>query len=310
MLKRKMRYLQAIILILSFALCLRANENEQKPLDIFDQTQNLKKIFLNIKKSNTEPILNEEIQTLTEKSTFTEEELLSLCNTAIKKLDTLNDNVANENYVQLETITKVLIQQLKDFKISGVGFAAHVSAGFFGSSQNFDVNFAFKNSLGDTFGKEFNLKYYSFGWQNELIYRFDTIFVINTDISRYEALNPIKLGKGFCAGWRLPYASFQEDEVREGILYRKPSSVIGMTIIPITSQGCLVIAHFGLGFTGWSACQTYGSNAFNLALVSRGKLQSKALSQNDDPSTFFNYNHTSSENGPSRKNETKTTLRF
>lgn len=259
-----------------------------------NQTQELQRILQTIKNDN----ISSEIRALSNKDhVFSQAELLDICEIATKKLRGDDDIVASESYAQLDGMLKNLVTQLKDYKISGVGFAHHSSFNIFYGKENFDFGLVFKNTSGNVLTQNFNLKYSSFGWQAQFVYRFDTIFVVNSDLSSFDVRTPLEFNTGFSGGWRLPYtgpitnisAGKQEQAVAEferffGRALPRPEGgfqdktltyplvVTGITVLPFkTAKGSLVIAHFGVGLTGFVRCEgMFSENAINLAIVPGG----------------------------------------
>lgn len=255
--------------------------------DSATQTTQLKTIFKNIKALNKGAPLGETIAALQEKQTFTEEELLTLCEVATKKLRPYDDVVNSEQYDQLKAFTQTLIAQLQDYKVSGVGFAVHSSFNIGLGRQNFDADFIYKNTHGDVLAQVANIQYYTFGWQMEWVWRFDAIFAVNADLSRFNTRAPIEFTRGFTAGWRPPLGPTWQQRMNGPIFagntsMRQPLSVIGVTVLPLKDMsGSLIIAHMGIGITGFATRSSiipnfngvlaYMSlNAFNLALVMKG----------------------------------------
>ncbi len=260
-----------------------------------EQAAALKNIFKDMKALNTGAPLGEATAQLNEKQTFTQEELLTICEVATKKLRGYDDVVESQSYEQLQATMKAMVTQLKDYKISGVGFAMHPSWSVFYGKQNFNADLVYKNSKGEAAAQTANIAYSSFGWQAELVWRFDAIFAVGTDLSRYSTRTPLELGTGFTAGYRLPFLcpqwethpkSSTENIVRDLGLRVDPAviaslpetlqmyrslGVVGVTVLPLKgAQGSLVIAHFGVGLTGMLSHSTTAPTAFNLALVMGG----------------------------------------
>ncbi len=242
-----------------------------------EQVDAVKKIFKDIKALKTGAPLVETTAQLNEKQSFTQEELLALCESATKKVRGYDEVVESQSYEQLQAIMKTMVTQLKDYKVSGVGFATHPSWSMFYGKQNFNANLMYKNSQGETTVQTANIAYTSFGWQSELVWRFDVIFAVGTDLSRYSTRTPLEFSTGFTAGYRLPFLCPKlEERVKENLLARPnyarglnpqedmfidnapevittrwPLGVIGVTMLPFkSSPGALIIAHFGMGVTG------------------------------------------------------------
>lgn len=280
----------AIITALSASYTLEASAAKQ--------AQELQQILQTIKNDNKGVPLNPEIQSLSSKDqAFNQAELLDMCEVATKKLRGDDDIIASESYAQLNGMIKNLITELKDYKVSGFGSARHSSFNILYGKENFDFGLVFKNKAGEVLTQNFNLKYSSFGWQAQFVYRFDTIFVVNSDFSSFHARNPLAFNTGFTGGWRLPYtgpktevSAAQQEENFANIeillgnrmprpeggfhdkTYTYPLTAMGVTVLPFTTaQGSLVIAHFGVGLTGLNACERmFSPNSFNLAIVPSG----------------------------------------
>lgn len=228
-------------------------------------------ILEKIKTNHTTDVLNAPIELLKEAKlsqegknkthAFNEEELFLLTEEAIKSLGVQKDISDSEEFNQLSIILRSLTKQLKEYKISGVGFAHHPDIALLYSKQNFKVPLMFKDDNGTMHERLFNLTYSSLGIQESLSWRFDAIFAIGTDISRYSTLTPLHFSTGLTISWKLPigqrvpspfYKNFQIREDRPPLrVYLHPNltpAVIGITILPFQdSPGALVIAHLSLG---------------------------------------------------------------
>lgn len=227
-------------------------------------TGDVLKILQKIKTDHKTGVLNDSIQLLkegvrpekTENQTpvFNEEELFILTEDAIKSLRRY-DNITNtEEFTHLTAIFRSLTKQLKDYKISGVGFAHHADLALFYSRQNFNVPFIFKDANGTAHQRLFNLKYSSLGLQESISWRFDAIFAVDTDLSRYSTMAPLSFSTGLTASWHLPIGPrFELNLHQMGIAAprqhgRITPAVIGLTILPFQGElGSLVIAHLALG---------------------------------------------------------------
>lgn len=240
------------------------------------QTAALKNIFKEIKTFNKGVPLREVTSTLNEQQTFTEEELLALCELAIKKLRPYDDVVESPGYAQLQAFTQTLVAQLKDYQISGVGFASHSSFNLIYGHQSFDADFVYKNSKGESCTSTANIKYSTFGFQQELVWRFDAIFAVKTDLSRYATRTPLEFNRGFTAGYRLPLGpTWDHNHIFDPQFphMRLPLSVIGVSVLPLKdSAGSLIIAHCGVGLASILPIENalLSPFAFNLALVMSG----------------------------------------
>lgn len=262
------------------------------------QAQELQQILQAIKTENKGIPLNGEIQALGNKEhSFNQAELLEMCEIATKKMRGDDEIMASEHYAQLDAMLKTLVKQLKDYRVSGFGFAHHTSFNIFYGKENFDFSLVFKNATGETLAQKFNLKYSSFGWQNQVVYRFDAMFVVNSDLSSFDVRSPLELSTGFSGGWRLPFtgptrelsAEQQRENFDRGMRFlgnpagivapdfkdqhlTYPLAVLGVTVLPFkTAKGSLVIAHLGAGATGLSHCNgMLSANAFNAAVVTGG----------------------------------------
>lgn len=234
-------------------------------------TGDILKILEKIKTNHATDVVNSPIELLKERElskeqknkahAFNEEELFLLTEEAIKSLGD-HENIANsEEFNQLSTIFKGLTKQLKEYKISGVGFAHHADIALLYSKQNFNVPLTFKDDNGTIHQRLFNLTYSSFGTQESLSWRFDAIFAIDTDLSRYSTLKPLRFSTGGTVSWKLPIGKrvaspfYQTQELfrnRPPVrVYLHPyftPAVIGITILPFEDgPGTLVIAHLSLG---------------------------------------------------------------
>lgn len=191
-----LRHTLALVALISSSFALLAAP------DATEQAATLHKIFQDIKAENKGAPLSSAISTLRTQESFTEEELLAVCEAATKQLIQFDDEILeSENYQQFQKITKDLLTQLKGFKISGVGFASHPSFSIIYGPQDFNTDLVFKNAKGETRSKTFNLKYHSVGIQAALAWRFDLIFAINTDLSLYSTCKPLEFGTGFVGGF-------------------------------------------------------------------------------------------------------------
>lgn len=223
-------------------------------------TTDVLKILQKIKSDHKTGVLNEPIRLLkegvrpekTENKTpvFNEEELFILTEDAIKSLRRYDNITSTEEFTQLSTLFRSLTKQLKDYKISGIGFAHHADLALFYSRQNFNVPLIFKDAKGTAHQRLFNLKYSSLGLQESISWRFDAIFAVDTDLSRYSTLAPLNFSTGVTASWKIPLGPRLRQLGMQGPVGRDrfTPAVIGLTILPLQGEsGSLVIAHLSLG---------------------------------------------------------------
>lgn len=204
--------------------------------DTTEQAAALHKIFQDIKTLNKGACLSSQIAMLDAENNFTEEELLALCEAAKKQFCEFDDVVESKSYEQFQAITKTLVSQLKEYKISGAGFAVHPSWSFFYGPQNFNAALVFKNSKGEARSRIVNLKYESIGIQGDLAWRIDYIFAVGTDLSFFSTKTPLEFDLGAtCAAHLLP-------------IFALAGSDLGVSILPFkNAKGSLVIVHGGPG---------------------------------------------------------------
>ena len=203
----------------------------------------LKKILKKIATTNDDIYLKDEINKLQSGTDFTEEELLSVCELAIKKTSFSETFFDTPEHTELQQIMKSLIAELKGYQIDSVGFASHCSGAFFYGHPTINANLVFKNNDGTACTRSFNLDYRTLGLQIELNYHFDMIFTIGGDFSRHSTRSPLQFHPGIyvAIGCGFPFQ-------------------VGVTVLPFKkASGCMIIVHAGLGF-----------NLTNLALVLGG----------------------------------------
>lgn len=223
-----------------------------------DHTTTLRNILKKLKSSHADLPLNRQIADLGQGETFTGEELIALCEQVIKKIKPFGSEVTDsQTYLQLEAFLQIMIRELSEYKISGVGFSMHPSYALLYGVSDFETSLLFKNQAGEMYNEKFNIQYQSVGWQNEIIFRFDVIFAVNSTLNIENTRQPQIFGAGFTGGWRLPVmaAEFYERNMHEMAIRDRlryyPFTVAGLTILPFANmQGSLLIAHFGIGATG------------------------------------------------------------
>jgi hypothetical protein len=243
----------------------------------------LKGILKDLKAANDDLPINRYIADLTHNTDFTEEELIALCELAIKKTKPFADTLqTTPAYAQLSLFLQAIIGQLKDYKISGIGFALHPSFSLLYGTSNFNTNFVFKNPENELRNRQCNISYHSFGWQNECVLRFDVIFTVGTKLDAENTRTPLKFNAGFTGGWRLPGITTNKYQINiplphfaadlNGNYNSYPFTVAGFTVLPFANTpGSLVIAHFGLGATGVCPLTDISDlHSFNAAVVFSG----------------------------------------
>ncbi len=207
--------------------------------------------------------------------TFTQEELLALSELALKKTTEFDELEETPAYAQLQVFMDNTLSQLKDYKVTGVGFAKHTAYSLFYGKQNFNTNFLLKNSTGKVSTRTFNIDYSSIGLQSTCGYRLDAIFTIGADLNRHTTNTPLKFGVGFTGSWQTPIPSIPVNQL--GFVHFETYAPIslGFTVLPFkNTAGYMVIAHMGIspvGFTCFNQrANPFSRYAFNAALVLSG----------------------------------------
>ena len=198
------------------------------------QTQEirLQRILKELFKANKEVPLQKQIVDLRNGTDFTEEELLCISEQALKAIKPYDDLGATPAYTELKTFMQSLVKELKDYNISGVGFAVHSSASLVYGHEKFEANIIFKNTDGSPCSRAFTLDYEQLGIQAGLQYRFDMIFTVGADLTRYSTRAPLKFDTGFF----LVAGPFLQQT--------------GITVLPFKdAPGSMVIVHCGLGIS-------------------------------------------------------------
>jgi hypothetical protein len=192
----------------------------------------LQKILSDLFKANKEAPLQKQIVDLRKGKNFTEEELLSISEQVLKSIKPYDDLGATPAYTQLKIFMQSLVKELKDYQVSGVGFADHSSASFFYGHEKFEARIVFKNNEGTPCIRLFTLDYTQLGIQAGIQYRTDIIFTVGADLTRHTTSKPLNFNTGFfiAAGTFIPQ--------------------IGVTVLPFKdAPGSMVIVHVGLGLT-------------------------------------------------------------
>lgn len=209
--------------------------------------------------------------------TFTQEEVLALSELALKKTTEFDELEETPAYAQLQAFMDNTLSQLKDYKVTGVGFAKHTAYSLCYGKQNFNTNFLLKNSTGEVSARTFNIDYSSIGWQRTCGYRLDAIFTIGADLNRHTTNTPLKFGVGFTGAWQTPIPSIPINQrFFNGVIYYTYAPIsLGFTVLPFkNTAGYMVIAHMGIspiGFTCFNQqADPFSPYAFNAALVLSG----------------------------------------
>ena len=190
----------------------------------------LQRILKELFKANKEAPLQKQIVDLRSGDNFTEEELLCISEQALKAIKPYDDLGATPAYTELKMFMQSLVKELKDYNISGVGFAAHSSGACFYGQEEFEANIIFKNSDGSACSRPFTLDYKLLGIQAGLQYRFDIIFTVGADLTRYSTRAPLKFDTGFF--------------LAAGPVFQQT----GITVLQFKdAPGSMVIVHCGLG---------------------------------------------------------------
>jgi hypothetical protein len=234
-------------------VAIKAEDEVTTAFSIDNQVISLKKCLKALKELNPGLEIKREITQLASEDEFTLEELHAICNAIVKKVSEVDAVHGTPPFEELKTFLSSTVKELKDYKVSGIGFANHGEWAFLYGPQNFNTQLQFKNQKSqELFSKGFNLDYASIGIQARLAYRFDMIFVVGADLNRFNTRTAIDLGRGFT--------------ISSGYL-----AALGITAIGLSNQpGFLVILHVGLGLV----------NPLDIAMVTKGgKLTPLAAAQ-------------------------------
>lgn len=280
---------QRILFGLSLALCFAINSNSIHANAVNEpdlkQTTELINILKELQSIKSDLPIKQNLADLKNaQGGFTQAELITISEEIIKKTKAFDQLQGSLAYEQLQSFLKKIVTNLVSYKVSGIAFAHHSSFSIFYGSHDFTADMIFKNNEGNIINSPVTIKYKTFGWQNELIYRFDAIFTVGADINQFNAKNPVFLSPGFTGGWRLPIPAAHRqfnvnafNNMRDGRLDIRahdyyPFSVVGLTILPLAGKpGSIVIVHFGVGLTGADGTDTpFSTNAFNAGLVLPG----------------------------------------
>lgn len=264
---------------LAVALCSTiAAQDTAKPTTTTTQTPNLElaNILKDLHAANPLLPVQQDIVDLKCNDTFTQEELLALSELALKKTTEFDELEETPAYAQLQVFMDNTVSQLKDYKVTGIGFAKHIAYTLYYGKQNFNTNLLLKNSTGEASTGTFNIDYSSIGWQWNCGYRLDAIFTIGADLNRHTTRTPLKFGVGFTGTWQTPIPSIPvNNRLRDLNIDNFAPISLGFTVLPFkNTAGYMVIAHMGIspvGFTCFNQrANPFSRYAFNAALVLSG----------------------------------------
>jgi hypothetical protein len=238
----------------------------------------LASILKNLHAANPQLEVQQDIADLKCNDAFTQEEILTLSKLALKKITEFDELKESPAYTQLEEFMAKIVNQLKDYKVTGVGLAQHLSLGLLYENQNFTTNLLLKNSAGAISTRTFSIDYSSIGWQWSSNYRFDAIFTIGADLNRYTTSNPLQFGFGITGNWVTPIPSFEInlqiniDNNHDIVLHRVGFTSLGFTVLPFkNTAGYMVIAHIGINPLGINQqANPFSPYAFNAGVVLSG----------------------------------------
>lgn len=140
-------------------------------------------------------------------ASFTEEELIELCDQMLLYRKDLGDKTKDIDLVKNE-----LISYLKSFVASGMDIAIDPNFAFIYDEQNPNFTVTFKNPAGEVRTIKYTLKVWSIGLKFEFVIKLDGIFILGSDFNYYDSIGKeYELGSGIDLGY---YPKLLESEAK------------------------------------------------------------------------------------------------
>lgn len=153
-------------------------------------------------------LLHSNVQ-LNKQNFFNDKEISNFIETEFKNINSQKTNLNQNNIVNT---TDSIINNLKDFKISGMATTIDPNFAFIYDKQNPKFNVTYKNSKGEFKNLIYKAQIKSIGWKFELTFKLNFIFFTESDFNLFDAEKEIMLGYGidFCTNFLdFTYVSFK-----------------------------------------------------------------------------------------------------
>lgn len=158
----------------------------------------LKKIFVwGISLGMTFPVVaSDRNVNLESGNVFTETELSEFVGRNLDETTVKEFKVVNSDKSDLEQIKNSIVENLKDFKVSGMAFTVDPNIALIYDSQNPKFKLTYKNSKNEQKTRIYKSKIKSWGFKLELTFKLNFIFFTGTDFNFYDSEKEINLGYG------------------------------------------------------------------------------------------------------------------